>query len=101
MPLLLALAALFVFGVIMTAGWLVDRDYQARRESELAKVLGYFTFTLEARTSNSRAMGALILLGAQNRNARALAGGDFSSRVRGRRGRRASGGDAGARRIAQ
>jgi two-component system sensor histidine kinase/response regulator len=68
------LAAVFTVAVIVAAGWFVDRDYQVQRESELSKALDYFSSTLEAGTSDSRAMGALILLGAQSRSVQALAG---------------------------
>jgi C4-dicarboxylate-specific signal transduction histidine kinase len=69
------LAVLFVFSVILSAGWFVDRDYSAQREIELSKALDYFSSTLEAGTSNSRAMGALILMGAENHSVQALAAG--------------------------
>ena len=67
------LAVLFILCVIVTAGWFVDRDYSAQREIELSKALDYFSSTLEAGTSNSRAMGALILMGAENHSVQALA----------------------------
>ncbi len=71
------LAAAFVLAAIIAAGWLVDRDYAVQRESELTKALDYFASTLEAGTSNSRAMGALILLGAENRSVQALATSEY------------------------
>ena len=69
------LAVTFVIAVIFSAGWFVDRDYIVQREIELSKSLDFFSSTLEGGTSNSRAMGALILMGAENRSVQALAQG--------------------------
>ena len=82
------LALLFVSTAITTAGWFVDRDYKAQRESELTKALDFFSSTLSAGTSNSRAMGALILMGAENHIVQALASGKTSQSVK-----QAKGGD--------
>jgi signal transduction histidine kinase/DNA-binding response OmpR family regulator/HPt (histidine-containing phosphotransfer) domain-containing protein len=63
----------FIIAVVFAAGWFVDRDYTVQRESELAKALSYFASTLDAGTSNSRAMGALTLMGAENHIVQVLA----------------------------
>jgi signal transduction histidine kinase/CheY-like chemotaxis protein len=73
--LYLTLAAALTLALMVLAGWLARRDGEDRREVELARELVGYAATLEQGTLDSRVMGAIILLGAEDAAVRNLARG--------------------------
>ena len=69
----LAISALLVLLVMSVVASLVNHDIEADREAPLVKALGTYASTLEDGTTNSRAMGAAILFGLENQEAKQLA----------------------------
>jgi len=68
-----AISTLQVLLVMSAVAWLVNRNIEADREIPLVKALGTYVATLEGGTVNSRAMGAAILFGLENKEAKQLA----------------------------
>ncbi len=75
---LIVLSALLVLAVTFLVGWLTNRDIEAGYEVPLTATLGSYVATLEGGTTNSRAMGAAILFGLENREAKQLVMGRLS-----------------------
>jgi signal transduction histidine kinase/CheY-like chemotaxis protein len=73
--LFLALAVMLTATVMLLAGWLTRRDIDERREVAVTRELVDYAATLESGTYDSRVMGALILLGAEDEAVWALAHG--------------------------
>jgi len=59
--------------VMSVAAWLVNRNIEADQELPLVKALGSYAATLDGGTTNSRAMGAAMLFGLDNQEAKKLA----------------------------
>lgn len=70
-----AFSALLTVSVMAVAGWLAERDFERGLEAPLEAALGSYAATLEGGTINSRAMGAAILFGLENKEAKAAASG--------------------------
>ncbi len=68
-----AFSALMVLLVLLLVAWQINSDIEANLEVPLAEALGTYISTLESGTINSRAMGAAILFGLENREAKQLA----------------------------
>ena len=68
-----AFSALLVLGAMFAAAWQANRHIEEDREVPLVKALATYAATLDEGTVNSRAMGAAILFGLQNREAKRLA----------------------------
>jgi diguanylate cyclase (GGDEF)-like protein len=71
----LSISTLLVLAVMSLAAWQTNRLMEKNREIPLAKALGTYAATLDEGTVNSRAMGAAILFGLQNLDAKKLAAG--------------------------
>jgi C4-dicarboxylate-specific signal transduction histidine kinase len=69
----MAVAVVLVFGLMFFVAKTVTQSIDEDREVPLAKALATYTSTLESGTVSSRAMGALILYGLQNPEAKQLA----------------------------
>jgi hypothetical protein len=69
----LTLSTLLVLLSMSVAASLVIRDIEGDREIPLVQTLGSYAATLEDGTVNSRAMGAAILFGLENQDAKKLA----------------------------
>ena len=69
----LALSTLLVLTVMSVAAWQANRQMEEDREIPLVKALGTYAATIDEGTINSRAMGAAILFGLQNQEAKKLA----------------------------
>ncbi len=67
-----ALCALLVLLVLLWVANQISRSIEADREIPLTDALATFSSTLESGTVNSRAMGAAILFGLENREAKQL-----------------------------
>lgn len=68
-----AFSALLVLLAVTLVANRVNNDIEESREVPLADALATYTSTLESGTVNSRAMGAAILFGLENREAKQLA----------------------------
>ena len=68
----MAFSTLLVLLAISVAGWLSGRNIEADRDIPLVKALGTYAATLEGGTVSSRAMGAAMLFGLENREAKQL-----------------------------
>ena len=71
----LSISTLLVLVVMSLTAWEANRLLEEDREIPLAKALGTYAATLDEGTVNSRAMGAAILFGQQNPEAKKLAAG--------------------------
>jgi two-component system sensor histidine kinase/response regulator len=69
----IAISTLLVLLVMCMAAWLVNSNIEVNREAPLVKALGSYAATLEGGTTNSRAMGAAILFGLENHDAKQVA----------------------------
>jgi serine phosphatase RsbU (regulator of sigma subunit) len=69
----LAISTLLVLLVIAVTAWLANRNYENDRELSLITELGTFAATLDGGTTNSRAMGAAMLFGLENMEAKKVA----------------------------
>jgi len=69
----LATSTLLVFLMMSAGAWLANRDIEGDLDVPLAKTLGSYAATLDGGTVNSRAMGAAILFGLENQEAKQLA----------------------------
>jgi PAS domain S-box-containing protein len=69
----MAISSLLVLLVMSAAAWQGNRQIEADREMPLVKALGTYAATLEGGTVDSRAMGAAILFGLENQEAKQLA----------------------------
>lgn len=69
----LAISTLLVLVVVSVAAWQTNLHMEEDREIPLIKALGTYAATIDEGTINSRAMGAAILFGLQNRDAKNLA----------------------------
>jgi diguanylate cyclase (GGDEF)-like protein/PAS domain S-box-containing protein len=67
------ISTLLVLVAMSVAAWQANRHMHEDREVPLIKALGNYAATLDEGTVNSRAMGAAILFGLQNREAKRLA----------------------------
>lgn len=67
------LSALLVMLALIQVADFADGSIESERNVQLAETLATYTSTLESGTVNSRAMGAVILFGQENREARQLA----------------------------
>ena len=68
-----AISIFLIIWVIVLAYWQINREIVADREVPLAVALSSYSSKLEADTLKSRAMGAAILFGHENLNAKQLA----------------------------
>ncbi len=69
----LTISTLLVLAVMSMAAWQASRHMEEDREVPLVRALATYAATLDEGTVNSRAMGAAILFGLQNREAKRLA----------------------------
>lgn len=69
----IAFSVVLVAAAMAAAAWLAQRDIERGLEGPLAQTVGSYASTLEGGTINSRAMGAAILFGLENREAKQLA----------------------------
>lgn len=77
-PAIYALASLLlVLAAMYAASWQIQRSMEADREPPLIKAVETYADTLEAGTTNSRAMGAAILLGLTNQTVKQIAQGEL------------------------
>jgi len=67
-----ALSILVVLVVVAAAAWRISGNIDKEREMPLAEALTLYSSTLESGTINSRAMGAAILFGLENNEAKQL-----------------------------
>src|SRR5450631_3595157 len=68
-----SISALLVLVAMSFAAWQASRHLEEDREIPLFKTLGAYAATLDKATIDSQAMGAAILFGLQNREAKKLA----------------------------
>lgn len=68
----LTISTLLVLAAMSMAAWQANRHMEEDREVPLVKALATYAATLDEGTVNSRAMGAAILFGLQNREAKRL-----------------------------
>ncbi len=68
----LAISTLLVLLVMSVVAWSTFRDIEGDIEIPLVKTLGSYAATLESGTVSSRAMGAAILFGQENKEAKQL-----------------------------
>jgi diguanylate cyclase (GGDEF)-like protein/PAS domain S-box-containing protein len=71
------IAALLVLLSAMLVAVAIDNNHEKGREAPLAQALEMYTSTLESGTTNSRAMGAAILFGLENHEAKQLVLGEL------------------------
>jgi signal transduction histidine kinase/CheY-like chemotaxis protein len=69
----LAVSTLLVLLAMSVVAWLANRDTENELELRLTGTLGSYAATVEGGTVNSRAMGAAILFGQENQEAKQLA----------------------------
>jgi len=68
----MTVSTLLVLLAMSAVAWLASHNIEVNREIPLAKALGTYAATLEDGTANSRAMGAAILFGLENQEAKQL-----------------------------
>lgn len=68
-----AISILLIVSVMALAYWQIERDTVADREGPLTTALSTYSAKLESDTIKSRTMGAAILFGLENDNAKQLA----------------------------
>ncbi|MDD2775404.1 MAG: response regulator [Gallionella sp.] len=77
--LFLSVSLLLVLAAVVLVGKLVKYELDEGRELPLAKALSIYSATLKSETSDSRVMGAIMLLGLENQSAKQMVLGNLSS----------------------